>query len=1343
MAYTVSEEWREKCYSGESLYDCRLYIGETLVPTEQIANIKISSPIIDNTSENSNSFYVGSFISQKITIKFNNLSDLDQEIVSNIKSGNDVSLYIGQYTDDVEPHTTYEEIPIGKYIIDELGENYYKNWELVCLDYAIKFAQNLDYSGALHDGSIKVDELLEWICDYYGVTLGSYPTTNGDVLVGSYDNTQSGKYYISCIAEIKGCNAKIDRNGALNLIPIKTPPVVTIDATEGAEWELGEKYEVSKVTYYDAVRNYTFGDDSENTLFIRQDNPFVVDDNVVLNIYNSICGEQDTTQVSGTEISIDDTVEGPVTLELKPNTSQFTTTGKNILPQNKYVSSKTVNGITYTNNGDGTFNLVGTATANTSIQIISQNDIELEANQPYYLYSSVPYNSTTFNMSIPMTDNGTTKYLLANGTYTPTATPTNERLQFYLASGNSVNQKNIKMMLVKGTTAPSEYEPYTNGASPNPTYQQKVQNVSGDNVIQNINRNLLPNTLETQTYKGLTFTHNEDGSITINGTSTQGNQVNLCKAGEIKLDVGTYTMSSGNTIPSSTWLTLRENNRDHTSMTNLNQKQITITKPTVDAYIYFYFNNNVTINNLTIYPMLEKGNQHQEYEPHQEQNYPLNLGVKNIVDFVNPTGTLKCSYNSETKTYTTDAFTGDWQGFNIWAGNTPLTIEKNTTDFYFSADVRLVSGTYTAGNINLFRDGASITNVTNYITPILNPTLSSEFQRYVFKATYTNLSGETKTSSNFYMQLKTGASNVVLEARNLMVSKDKSVNYYEYGTEPIEYCAIGDYKDKFFKTRGKNLFRIVPQTVNGVTLSYDEDGAIVLNGTSTGWSAIRTEVDYNGAYTLSVNNNTTQSNTYIRTRNSSDTIIHSIQLNTTGNKSATSNSAFTKLEITIGTSNITYNNFKIYVQLEEGNQATQFEPYGSNNEWWIEKNTNKITINGSESWGYYGNYFYLQRDDVVWVYAGYKQYALSDYFENGYTTLNNLQFRLVNQNANGITEINLRNDSYNRTTLNDFKVWLSTLNAKFYYPLKTPTYIKIEGELAEQLDDIYNNMRTQLGQTNIIQDNNDLPFNIDINSYFTQDRFLIYSLKHRNYGDLSLDAWDIVNYDVDGTSYPTLNDNTTTYEMTVMSDVQVSIPTAQQEATTNVIGGTQSQKIKRVSTTVDNLSGQITLNAEEIDGLQENVGKLQIQADNISSTVKGTKADVQKLQSDITQKADSVTFNIYKERLDNIEENGVSKVDSTMVKIDETGLSVATNTSKITTTMTNNEFRVVANDDPSNPTKLAFIGYDENEHTSKSEMDNLTVKQYFVAGVHRTEALDLTDPATGNTEKRTSVFYTG
>lgn len=302
MAYDVSEDWREKCYSGSSNYSCKLYLNDMLVPIEQIARIDINSPIIDNSSQDK-PFYIGTFISQSITIKFQNLRGL------NIASGTRVDLYIGQQIDD----DTYEEIPIGKYLIDELSEDYLQTCEITCLDYAIKFASNCDYSSALgSNGVIQIDDLLAWICNYYDVELGDFPSTNGTVEIGSYDSTQSGKYYISCIAEIKGCNAKMDRDGSLTLIPLKSEPVATIDALESKSWELGEKYSIKQVTYFDAIRNFSFGstsyflqynnedlyynnifrlgfmEDYGNTLIIRQDNPFIVDETVVENIYNAV-----------------------------------------------------------------------------------------------------------------------------------------------------------------------------------------------------------------------------------------------------------------------------------------------------------------------------------------------------------------------------------------------------------------------------------------------------------------------------------------------------------------------------------------------------------------------------------------------------------------------------------------------------------------------------------------------------------------------------------------------------------------------------------------------------------------------------------------------------------------------------------------------------------------------------------------------------------------------------------------------------------------------------------------------------------------------------------------------
>lgn len=279
MQIEVSPEFREQSYSGESLYDAKLTINGNEVPTSQISKIKINSPIVDTTKD---IFYVGTFISQEITITFKNLDNLD------IKTGNEVYLEIGQ-----QINGEYEYIPIGHYLIDDLSENYSSTCEIPCLDYATKFKPNVDYSPCFVDDKASIDTILEWLCEYFNVEIGDYPSINGNVEVSTYDSTVSGKQWISYIAELKGCNAKIGRDGKLYLIPLKQQPTTTIDALKSKSWSLGEKYEISKVVYSDAIRNFTFGDDTENTLYIRPDNPFVTGtyaEQIVENIYNEVDG---------------------------------------------------------------------------------------------------------------------------------------------------------------------------------------------------------------------------------------------------------------------------------------------------------------------------------------------------------------------------------------------------------------------------------------------------------------------------------------------------------------------------------------------------------------------------------------------------------------------------------------------------------------------------------------------------------------------------------------------------------------------------------------------------------------------------------------------------------------------------------------------------------------------------------------------------------------------------------------------------------------------------------------------------------------------------------------------
>lgn len=295
----ITEEFRAKSYSGSSQYKAKLTIGGDLVPNSQISKIVISSPIIN---KNDKVFTLGSFISQKLTIKFRNLNYLK------INSGIEVKLEIGQYIDSVQD---YVYVPIGIYYIDDLGENYHETCEITCLDKAIFFKDAIDYSPCFVDGKATVDTILQYICTQCGVELGEYPTTNGDIETSMYDSSVSGKRWISYIAEIKGCNAKIDRDGKLTLKELKNRPYVPINFLKSKSFKGGEKYHISKVTYFDAKRNFTAPSIEPstvyNTLIIRQDNPFIKDQTTIDNIYNVVRGYtiQNVTTENYGDITLD------------------------------------------------------------------------------------------------------------------------------------------------------------------------------------------------------------------------------------------------------------------------------------------------------------------------------------------------------------------------------------------------------------------------------------------------------------------------------------------------------------------------------------------------------------------------------------------------------------------------------------------------------------------------------------------------------------------------------------------------------------------------------------------------------------------------------------------------------------------------------------------------------------------------------------------------------------------------------------------------------------------------------------------------------------------------------
>lgn len=168
------------------------------------------------------------------------------------------------------------------------------------------------------------------------------------------------------------------------------------------------------------------------------------------------------------------------------------------------------------------------------------------------------------------------------------------------------------------------------------------------------------------------------------------------------------------------------------------------------------------------------------------------------------------------------------------------------------------------------------------------------------------------------------------------------------------------------------------------------------------------------------------------------------------------------------------------------------------------------------------------------------------------------------------------------------------------------------------------------------------------------------------------------------------------------------------------------RKINQTILIVDKQNQTITGIVETTENIKDNIN-------NLDEELTDTTNQLLTLSSTVTQNNQSVQTQI--NQINTNLENGVERVKNTLVTIDINGIQVSTNLSKVSTLITNDSFKIIPVNNPNEP--LAFFGYDEKEGRSKSEMDNLTVKNYFVAGYHRQENFEI------DGEKRTGWFYVG
>lgn len=285
----------------------------------------------------------------------------------------------------------------------------------------------------------------------------------------------------------------------------------------------------------------------------------------------------------------------------------------------------------------------------------------------------------------------------------------------------------------------------------------------------------------------------------------------------------------------------------------------------------------------------------------------------------------------------------------------------------------------------------------------------------------------------------------------------------------------------------------------------------------------------------------------------------------------------------------------------------------------------------------------------------------------------------------------------------------------------------------------------------------------EVNNIFQSLNGLTYqSLKARIWGDPSVDAGDRLTYG----NIKSFAQMSWQWGNGFYGEYDCSLKTNQQTSLVEKLSN--SQKIRRIKSILDESNMQIDLLLEENDenktsianlnlGLEsiessvtkkiedlenntnQNFAKQEITNNTIINSVQETNTTIsenyatkESVTSEIQQTKNSLTIE-FNEQIEDLQNKQVDTLKNQLVTIDINGIQVATNLSKVTSIMQNNKFAIQDNAG----TDLIFIGYDEVEKRSKAEMDNLTVKNYFTAGYHRQETFEI------DGEKRTGWFYVG
>ena len=593
-------------------------------------------------------------------------------------------------------------------------------------------------------------------------------------------------------------------------------------------------------------------------------------------------------------------------------------------------------------------------------------------------------------------------------------------------------EKLSELEYVKGQTSQS--------GTPTPSSPIPINITTGRQVVSVCGKNHFSDTLRQ--------------GVTIYNTGVWSNSnTRITSTDWIQLKAGTYTISAETTSTGYRYLMISNVTFDangvfyNISGVSGQWKKLPFTFTTpidLNWKCNISFNDSAVITPSDVYNIqIEEGNSVTSFEEYKGNDYEINLG-KNLMSLKDNTNTANgltgtISGNTITISGTNTKTDINWVlvGTTTTLGNSifPNFIPGET--YTISAD-KSVSGVYLA--INYYKNGT--TTQGGLVTKELTTTTY---------ATFTVPSDYTGVAQAFIGILRTATT--INETFHIQLEKGGIPTTFAPYKTPIYMGNINNYLNFIRKGTGKNLL----------------DNSILELFNSNKY--VKTP-DYNTKGTIIVKPNTTYT---FSTQSIEFTDINVFEFDENNNKTTLVKHAITRKHSFWFTTSATTKTISFYsnnnglempsnldFQIEVGNQATLYEPYGYEGQWYIHKEIGRVVLNGSENW---------KRTSV----SGSNSYA----FWNQYTNLNipvgkygqkycdrfEYQEKIWSQSTpNHIAENNnwesdlsilFNVDNTIATTLQEWNTWLSTHNTDVYYILNTPTNTLIEDEeLINQLNSI-------------------------------------------------------------------------------------------------------------------------------------------------------------------------------------------------------------------------------------------------------------------------------------------------